>query len=497
MPEKIEIPRPATISDNTTGKTASLESVLEGVRVDDVYKSIAGVILGEVEKRLREKEKELFKKIPDNIKEVIAGDMFYAMFKYNPRLKDKKELSNELQAILAEFLEKLMKTKRYKLLHRITRLNRKLSLVFSVRFTKSFIASLLKEDQETLENLVKALQEASKCKGGGNNQSSTQAQSQAGNTTSTASQGQRPGKSGAGATSGMDEEVKKALMKAMEKAVKEASTATEATEMIPGLGQGFEPGDLAFVDDDLGVSLVELSRILKILDGIKTHIPVLTKKYRKKSRTGFSEGYTLTSKPDKALPRELTLPEELFMAKLASGRFLTWEKKEPTSTVFIVLLDKSNSMEGYKIAWAKAVAYALAIKAKRMNSDWILIPFDTSPYNPVALEEAYKALKIKASGGTNIGEALVEALKYAIKNGYEKANIIVITDGIDDVIDRYKESVLRLARKIKSTIRVVFIGKPSDYRRNESLIEIVEATRGEVMMTTPSEDGALKVIKSV
>ena len=509
MPEKIRIPR--LQNAEPTGKSGQqgarrLDSVLEGVRVDDIYRSIASLILAEVEKRLsdNEEEKKIYEEIPGAVKEIIAGDIFYTMFKYNPRVKDKKQFSSDLQVLLADFLKKFMSSKKYKVVHRLTRLNRTLSFIFSVRFTKSFIASLAREDPDKAEEVINKLKALAKCQGGmgggshgQSQQGSGQGSSQAGNT---GGRRQQAGKQqGVGSQAGaglLEKKLRETIERTLTSAMEEASTITEAAGLIPGLGQGFEPGHLAFMDADIGVNIVELGEVLKFLGSIMNSMPVLTKKYKKKSRIGFPEGYTLTSNPEKALPRELALPEELFMVKLVTGRFLAKERREPVSSVVIVLLDKSDSMKGYKIAWAKAVAYALEYKARKSKADWILIPFDTIAYNPVTSDKIHEVLRITASGGTNIGNVLVKALEYAVKNKYEKANIIVITDGIDDYIGNYIDNVLSLAKKIKSSVKVVFIGSKSDYKRNEDLIKIVKATGGDVLMTRPTEEGAIRVIQS-
>lgn len=98
---------------------------------------------------------------------------------------------------------------------------------------------------------------------------------------------------------------------------------------------------------------------------------------------------------------------------------------------YVVLIDKSYSMAGEKLDWARAVAVSLLVESK--TDDVMVGFFDSEPYEiesvtrdiKTALE---KILSVRGGGGTSIDLALEKADKTV-----ENATIVLITDGEDTV----------------------------------------------------------------
>jgi|GEM_PF-5883553 len=447
------------------------ENMLANITPDETYQLTARDLLEKVISHFEdEKLAERILSARDTA-EPVAGDTFYSMYSYYPMLKQSDKIKNEILRGIRDLFEQWMQTNEYRTLRSVTRLNREASKVFAMRFARTFLQELAKKIPP--EQWPKM--------GGGSGGSG---------------QGSGSGQSGQQRQKQTQQQIEEAVNQAFNKAREEAKKAADNySKLAGGLGGGSkfdkDPGELAFIDEEPGIDRVEFEEMIKILGSLKKAMPIMFSRNKKPSIMGDVEGYAITRRPEKAIPRELALPDELFYTKLARGGFLAREKRLPERGVMIVLLDKSGSMSGQKMGWAKAVALALAIKAKREGLHYMLIPFDTETYDSIPLKNTQhlkSILKIKAGGGTDITDAIATAVELAERKHYNKANIVVITDGIDDV--ETKELLPKLKR-INASLKAIYI-----QGSNKQLEELAHATRGQLLTVQPDSQDALRVVKA-
>lgn len=175
-----------------------------------------------------------------------------------------------------------------------------------------------------------------------------------------------------------------------------------------------------------------------------------------------------------------------FLIRLSPNANLDREKIQAKDICFV--LDTSGSMLGKKIAQAReALKYCLGglNEADRFN----VIPFahqvtkfaDTlQPATPANVEKAQEFVKkIEAEGGTNINDALKEALAHAPEDKGERPFYVVfMTDGQATVGVRDTEEILaNVAKEISKRTRLFVFGVGSDL--NTQLLDLLaEKNRG-------------------
>jgi len=143
---------------------------------------------------------------------------------------------------------------------------------------------------------------------------------------------------------------------------------------------------------------------------------------------------------------EHAYPETMFLKRLAAKELDVRrydEGQRGRKRRFIVMIDKSGSMAGEKMEWAKAVAASLLLASD--TDDVMVAFFDTDPYpenGPFRLSEDFvktleKVLSVGAGGGTSIDRALEYADRHA--PGY---TTVLVTDGEDRVTYRPKNRLV-------------------------------------------------------
>ncbi|MCC6049721.1 MAG: VWA domain-containing protein [Thermofilum sp.] len=284
--------------------------------------------------------------------------------------------------------------------------------------------------------------------------------------------------------------VGKAFKDALDAAERAARAAKDIADVV---GVGKEPGSLDLLLDLTG-SVFEVKGAEKILVLAKKTVdvmPFFVRQEKERHRRFGDEiaGYYLTKNPERALPRELALPDELFFAKLAGGGLLAREKLSPREGAIYVLLDKSGSMSGEKTVWARSVALALLALARRKRARFFLRFFDTRAYDLVTDEKPERLLelllRVESNGGTSIDTALQTAIEDLAERGLSKLTntIIIITDGEDRVETRRRELERVGARLVSVMIR----------GSNETLKRISD----QYLKAELSAEGALKLIEVV
>ena len=177
-----------------------------------------------------------------------------------------------------------------------------------------------------------------------------------------------------------------------------------------------------------------------------------------------------------------TLDDDLFFYKLATRTLRVTERLAGLKNC-VVYLDKSHSMTcnikyytsptNYifvpKISFAAASALALAEKLKRAGAKLTLKLFDTEVHDPITDFATLidTLLKVRADGGTNITNALEDALA-----NHKEEKIIVVTDGIDYV----SAETVKKAKRADLDVVFVFIETDNELlRKNFRCVHLKEA----------------------
>ena len=180
--------------------------------------------------------------------------------------------------------------------------------------------------------------------------------------------------------------------------------------------------------------------------------------------TGIKTGHEL----EDMIPSEMVYlsDEELqeeFLLRYAEGQILQYEKKYIEPSSIYVVIDKSGSMGGDRIMWAKAVALALLLVARREQRDYFVRFFDENPYPVQYLASNFNKkdfikiftyiASVQAGGGTSISAALEAAYRDIMSKRYKGiSDVILITDG-EDTFD--VNSMNELKRKAKARLHSI------------------------------------------
>ena len=517
---------------------------------DAIFWAKAKAIAEKALERLEERETRLLLQACPQI-EIVAGDSYFLHYSLVPRLRDQNpdQLLNEV----LEAQRKYVASPEYVRARTITKLSDLFSTIHAVAFTAEFALRLMNElkkrlpaeqYQQLLEQLRQLAaqrqlfaqgagqggqpqQQSGQQVGQGGSQQPSQGSPQQGGqqdgqrqaapqqAAGGQSQQQGGGQSGFppsqphippgvivdyGPSGGSGvplpaNAVEKAFRDALEEAERAARIAKDIGDLtgVGGHGAGSQPGTLELLLD-LTNSVFEVEGAEKILALAKKTVdamPFFVRREKERHRRHGDElaGYYLTKNLERALPRELALPDELFFAKLAGGGLLAREKLAPREGAIYVLLDKSGSMSGEKTVWARSVALALLALARRKRAKFFLRFFDTSAHDLVGGEEPARLLelllKVGSNGGTSIDAALQTAIEDLAERGLSKFTntIIIVTDGEDEVRTARRELERVGARLVSVMIR----------GSNATLERISD----QYMKAELSAEGALKLIEVV
>lgn len=182
---------------------------------------------------------------------------------------------------------------------------------------------------------------------------------------------------------------------------------------------------------------------------------------------GKSEFVGITQSDDlnNLLPIELSLfsereTENIFFKKFSEKKLLSYQlvskesykeansynekrqvQTEKDKGPFILAIDTSGSMHGAPEQVAKIIAFAITKIAHRDKRKAILISFSTN-YEVFELTDFQKSLQkltdflqMSFHGGTDVSGAIIESIKKMQTENYEKADLLIITDGIFGNID--------------------------------------------------------------
>ncbi len=385
---------------------------------------------------------------------IIACDSYFLHYSLYPFLRSKND--DEILEEVRKFFADYMSDERFQRIRMLTTLDDEMSLVYSIALAKAIIGRII--GKIAVENGAKLSIVVARA------------------VRSIANSG----------------ELSVILENAAEEAGEITKNANEVRELIGGKEAGKEAGTFKKVLD-----LAEHMFYVKFMRDIVTmskrmssYVPKASHIFKRRGRYGDEiSGYGLTKRIERALVRELALPDELFLMKFAGDGFLTKEKLSIAEGAYYILIDKSGSMAGEKTIWARSVAMAIYRMAKVKKRKYFLRFFDTRIYPNEPLQNSEEVvdaiLKVQSNGGTDITNALKTALRDLTERGFSDFTntIVIITDGEDVVEDLSKD----LRRANASLVSVMIQGD------NETL----KAISSQYMKAELTEAGGAKLLKLV
>ena len=240
------------------------------------------------------------------------------------------------------------------------------------------------------------------------------------------------------------EKLKEAVSRAMMDTSKIARNASNIKQLLAKTGAG-RASTLQF--ENVLEEILELARntdIAKILELLRSiEVSKISTRRTVRASRGWITSLEIGGDLERVHPSRLAFPEILFLVELVNSRLLLYRKELPGSHGSIyVLLDKSGSMSGTKMDWARAVALALFIKSRGQGRNFYARFFDSIVYDRINIpytmyqRKAIDLIKylgtVKAGGGTDIVKALATASSDLISSSVKGvSDVVLITDGED------------------------------------------------------------------
>lgn len=145
-----------------------------------------------------------------------------------------------------------------------------------------------------------------------------------------------------------------------------------------------------------------------------------------------------------------TIP--LFLRKYQQKQIKQYRRREPIYKGMgdiICCLDESSSTEGEAATWGKAVAMTLLEIAAESRRSFALIHFAGSSSCQVdifrpgeyTLEDKLTAAETFLGGGTNFERPIREAIHLMESEGFERADVVFITDGECELSDTCRQEL--------------------------------------------------------
>ncbi len=289
------------------------------------------------------------------------------------------------------------------------------------------------------------------------------------------------------------------LQRSIDKALEAASDVAEHAKEIASFAMTFSAGSASTLSlEDSVQEVISLARntdVRAVLEALRTieDESIYFKIRRIESRRGELEGYEKGDDLERLVPSELALPEEFFYVRYVEKSLLLYRKTIGEDYgPFYVLLDKSGSMMGMKILWAKAVALALAQRAVRERREFYLRFFDSIPYPPLHLSKRVRGrdvtklleyvARIRANGGTDITRAIMTAVDDILNSSgrHKPSDIVLITDGEDRIsVEMLRQSLARANARLYT---VMIYGNNPDLRRlSESYMVATKLDKSEAL----------------
>lgn len=158
--------------------------------------------------------------------------------------------------------------------------------------------------------------------------------------------------------------------------------------------------------------------------------------------------------------------EVLFMRRFQQKKLMQYRKREALikgEGDMIVLLDESSSTR-LMAGWAKAITLALLDVAARGRRKFALVHFSTTTKTELFEPGHYQTADILRAaehffnGGTNFERPLKEAIRL-LQNGFENADITIITDGESALTDEFTKEFRETLRRQRAAMTGILLDK--------------------------------------
>jgi len=179
--------------------------------------------------------------------------------------------------------------------------------------------------------------------------------------------------------------------------------------------------------------------------------------------------------------------EEILPVKIIGGEPPKKEKKSRLSLILII--DKSGSMLGKKMLFAKKASIEL-LKQLKPNDNFGIVAFDTSPYTIVELkpnedvkkEIIRKLSMLNADGGTDIFPAMDTAYREIRKKNSKVNHVILLSDGNTKSIYYHYNRMISKFQQANISVSTIALGT---WLVNTKLLEdIAKKTKGQFYQIT-------------
>ncbi len=286
--------------------------------------------------------------LPENIRsiyeknrliQIVAVDSFFLHYSLVPIIVDYNE--NRLLEEVRRLLQEYISTEGYRLVRKHTVMNEKTSLIHTITLVGALIEKLKKksgtEDGDANENKA-----GERGRRGESKESKNKSEDR---DPSTHAEGASEKNSSiADESRGLNQlNLRRALKDALIEASKATQVAGSLMSIIGGGGASLEKDGLKKLVD-LSRAVKDVRDVERIIELTKESIKRMPRFFKVNKTTEFKgesiRGYGLTRILERAIPRELALPDDIFYAKMTSQGLLFREKESIVEGALYVLLDK-------------------------------------------------------------------------------------------------------------------------------------------------------------
>ena len=247
---------------------------------------------------------------------------------------------------------------------------------------------------------------------------------------------------------------------AVSAAVQAATERAREVQSIIGAWSD-EPMNMCRTPENL--ALLERVRQSTVLKDISKYLGRFREIFAQSKKNSYAYGrgetYSLElgNNLSRALTSELAMlatPETipLFLRKYQQKQIKQYRRREPIYKGMgdiICCLDESGSTEGEAAAWGKAVAMTLLEITAESHRSFALIHFAGSSSCQVdifrpgeyTLDDKLSAAETFLGGGTNFERPIREAIHLMESEGFEKADVVFITDGECELSDACRQEL--------------------------------------------------------
>ena len=253
--------------------------------------------------------------------------------------------------------------------------------------------------------------------------------------------------------------------------------ALEAARQTSSILQAWGDGSGEMKNTPANRELLNYVRNSEMLQKIAAYLgryrEILAAKRQNSFAYGRGEKYDIGFGSDinSCLASELALlgapeTEVLFMRRFQQKKLMQYRKREALTKGegdMIVLLDESSSTR-LMAGWAKAIALALLDVAARGRRKFALVHFSTTTKTDLfepghyQTEDILRAAEHFFSGGTDFERPLKEAMRL-LENGFENADITIITDGESELTDAFTKEFRETLRRQRAAMTGILLDK--------------------------------------